>query len=311
LQSQTRDYYSSDIVPEWLNYVYNDLATSTQFPFGKARELVLHHALRDHPVQSGIAYDIGCGGGQLSLVLAEQGFTVNALDFSPAMLDEARKLAGEFGASATISFRQFDLLVDDARGFAGDGDIGVAMGFIEYLDDAKVFFNKSAHMLKPHGRLLVEFRNRMFNAVTGNAFILADAASGQLKQVVESFQAHCASATIKAEHYQELIEAYRAAAEVMSRTLVPREGAGLRKLFPTRRHQHFVEEIDGAAEHAGFRRIELYGLHPHPASPSFEGPQAWPFNQIAWQMQQFPKNPLVISTCSSLAALFELAQNRP
>ncbi len=311
LQSETKAYYSSDIVSEWLNFVYSDLASSTQFPFGKARELVLRHALRDHPVAKGTAYDIGCGGGQLSLVLAGQGFAVHALDFSPAMLEQAKKLAGQHGVSSSIAFRQFDLMVDDASGFSGDGDIGIAMGFIEYLDDIGVFFSKSARMLKPGARLLVEFRSRMFNAVTGNAFMLADAESGALKQVVESFQGYCSSASVKAEHFQELALAYRAAAEAMSSATAPNEGAGLHKFFPTARHQHFIGEVDRAAERTGFRRIDLYGMHPHPVCPSFESSHAWQFNQIAWQMQQFPRNPLVISTCSSLAALFELTQVRP
>jgi 2-polyprenyl-3-methyl-5-hydroxy-6-metoxy-1,4-benzoquinol methylase len=311
LQSQTRDYYSSDIVPEWLNFVYNDLASSTQFPFGKARELVLRHALWDHPVAKGTAYDIGCGGGQLSVALAEQGFSVRALDFSPAMLGEAKKLADQRGASATISFRQFDLVKDDASGFPGDGDIGIAMGFIEYLDDIGVFFNKSARMLRSGGLLLVEFRSRMFNATTGNAFMLADAESGALNDVVENFQGYCSSAGATAEHYQELAGAYRAAAEAMSRTKPPSEGTSLRKFFPTARHQHFIGEVDRAADQVGLRRIELYGMHPHPVCPSFESGQAWSFNQIGWQMQQFPRNPLVISTCSSMAALFELTRARP
>ena len=306
LQSQTKEYYSSDIVPEWLQFVYNDLSTSTQFPFGHARDLVLRHALRDHPAPKGIAYDVGCGGGQLSLTLARHGFAVNALDFSPAMLEEAEKLAKRSGASKAVSFRQFDLIKDDASGFAGDGDLGIAMGFIEYIDDIGIFFDKAARMLKPGGRLLVEFRSRMFNAVTGNAFTLADAESETFAQVVQSFQAYSSSAILRREHYQELAEAYRAAAEALSKVAVPPAGTSLSKFFPTTRHQHLIEEVDSGAKRARFRRIDLYGLHPHPACPSFEGQQRWPFNQIAWQMQQFPRNPLVISTCSSLAALFDL-----
>ena len=38
--------------------------------------------------------DLGCGTGTLSLLLAEQGYAVDGLDFSPAMVQRARAKAG-------------------------------------------------------------------------------------------------------------------------------------------------------------------------------------------------------------------------
>lgn len=46
--------------------------------------------------------DLGCGTGSLTLLLAEEGYRVDALDFSPAMVAQARtKLAGVAGATVT------------------------------------------------------------------------------------------------------------------------------------------------------------------------------------------------------------------
>jgi 2-polyprenyl-3-methyl-5-hydroxy-6-metoxy-1,4-benzoquinol methylase len=307
LQSQTQQYYSSGIVPEWLSFVYSDLSESTQFPFGKARELVLEQALKVHPIRGRVAYDIGCGGGQLSVMLARQGFQVRALDFSPAMLEQAQQLSEQRGVGSAVTFRQFDLVKDDATSFGSDGNLAIAMGFIEYLDDIGVFFDKSAHMLGPGGRLLVEFRSRMFNATTGNRFTLADAESNTLERVVESFQSYCGSAGIMVEHYIEVAEAYRLASEAIAKhPIAPKEGK-LSEFFPTARHQHFIEEVDEAALKSGLRRIDLFGLHPHPVCPSLEIGQPWPFNQVAWALQQYSRNPLVVSTCSSMASLFELS----
>ena len=38
--------------------------------------------------------DLGCGTGTLSLLLAEQGYAVTGVDFSPAMVERARDKAG-------------------------------------------------------------------------------------------------------------------------------------------------------------------------------------------------------------------------
>lgn len=46
--------------------------------------------------------DLGCGTGTLSLLLAEAGYSVDGLDFSPAMVAQARvKLAGLAGVTVT------------------------------------------------------------------------------------------------------------------------------------------------------------------------------------------------------------------
>ncbi len=39
--------------------------------------------------------DLGCGTGTLSLLLAEQGYTVDGLDFSPRMITRAQAKAGD------------------------------------------------------------------------------------------------------------------------------------------------------------------------------------------------------------------------
>jgi len=59
------------------------------------------------PIPRGRALDIATGKGRNAIFLAEQGFDVVAIDFSPVALDEARKRAAE--KSLSISWQQADL----------------------------------------------------------------------------------------------------------------------------------------------------------------------------------------------------------
>lgn len=83
-------------------------ATFDDEPDHGLRDPVVRDAWRDllrsvlPPVPSRVA-DLGCGTGTLSLLLAEEGHTVDGVDFSPEMVRRAQAKAGSFpGTSFTV-----------------------------------------------------------------------------------------------------------------------------------------------------------------------------------------------------------------
>ncbi|WP_310229008.1 class I SAM-dependent methyltransferase [Brevibacillus nitrificans] len=54
---------------------------------------------QDEPVQGKRAVDLGAGEGRDSVFLARQGFAVTAMDFAPAGLEKAKRLAVEMGTT--------------------------------------------------------------------------------------------------------------------------------------------------------------------------------------------------------------------
>ena len=58
---------------------------------------ILLDALPEPPAR---VADLGCGTGSLALLLAEQGFAVDGVDFSPAMVLRARRKTAQFPAVA-------------------------------------------------------------------------------------------------------------------------------------------------------------------------------------------------------------------
>lgn len=88
------------------------------------QETLCHELSAHFPSQEPSALhvlDIGCGPGFFSIILAEQGYDVTAIDLTPAMLEEAKRNAGalrdqilflEMNAEElTFQDRSFDVIV--------------------------------------------------------------------------------------------------------------------------------------------------------------------------------------------------------
>jgi len=106
----------------------------------------------------GAAIDLGAGSGFQSVPLAEFGFSVTAVDFSPALLAELRQRAGNL---------QIRTVQDDILNFSKHVDeraqIIVCMGdtltHLESLDAVKTLLRDAAHHLLKDGKLVLTFRD--------------------------------------------------------------------------------------------------------------------------------------------------------
>ena len=81
------------------------------------------------------AIDLGCGSGANSVFLAEHGFDVTGVDFSPVALRKAAALAAEHGVSPT--FVQGDLTARPIHGVDGRFNLVVDYGTLDDLKGAR------------------------------------------------------------------------------------------------------------------------------------------------------------------------------
>jgi SAM-dependent methyltransferase len=101
----------------------------------------------------GAVIDVGCGPGHHAIALAERGFAVTAVDFSPGMLARARTKARE--KSLSISFRQADL--NEALPFAPETfDGALCVGVLQVIRNPAGSLERVRDLLRPGGRVLVE-----------------------------------------------------------------------------------------------------------------------------------------------------------
>lgn len=88
--------------------------------------------------------DIGCGPGTYSIALVRAGAkSVVGIDFAPAMIDVARQRAARAGVD-----RQCEFLVTSLEDYQAGApfDFVIAMGTMDYIEDAKSFVHKAASL---------------------------------------------------------------------------------------------------------------------------------------------------------------------
>jgi cyclopropane fatty-acyl-phospholipid synthase-like methyltransferase len=101
----------------------------------------------------GRAIDLGCGEGDNAIFLAQHGFQVTGIDFSPAAIDKARAKAREAGAEA-------EFLVDDLTrltSVTGEFDLIVDYGTFDDLSikDRAAYVDQVISLAKPGARFLL------------------------------------------------------------------------------------------------------------------------------------------------------------
>jgi len=88
--------------------------------------------------------DVGCGSGRVSFLLAKNGAKVTGVDYSQNMINLAKK------CQATQGLPNIEFTHGDLEQFSPDEkyDISIALGVIDYVDNAKEFLSKMNTLTK-------------------------------------------------------------------------------------------------------------------------------------------------------------------
>jgi SAM-dependent methyltransferase len=119
---------------------------------GQARsELV--ELVKSGVLQPSRAIDLGCGEGDNAIFLAQHGFQVTAVDFSPAAISKARAKARDAGVDV-------DFLIDDLTQLAKAGghfDLLVDYGTFDDLstNDRAAYVDQVTSLAKPGAKFLL------------------------------------------------------------------------------------------------------------------------------------------------------------
>jgi SAM-dependent methyltransferase len=106
----------------------------------------------------GVALDVGCGPGQIPIMMAQRwpGLRITGLDAAPAMIGQARKEAARAGVA--ISFQEFRLgphgearLPFDDAAF----DLVTSNSVLHHVSDSVALLDEIARVAKPQGAVLI------------------------------------------------------------------------------------------------------------------------------------------------------------
>ena len=122
------------------------------------------------PRSCGRAADLGAGSGFQSLPLAERGFCVTAVDFSPSLVAElSQRTAGREVTAVLGDIRDVAALVSEPVELAVC--MGDTLAHLESLQEVGAFLAAVRSSLEPDARLVLTFRDQQ-RALTGTDRIL-------------------------------------------------------------------------------------------------------------------------------------------
>jgi len=155
--SLVREYYSTQVRQEWVRLfrdAYHRLEWDTTF-----------HFLDKYLPKTGSILDAGSGPGRYTIELARRGYTLNALDLTPANLDFARRQAKKAGLAAKVrEFREGSLI--DLSAYSQDTfDAVICLGGpLSHLVDPKareLAVSELIRVAKPGSPIFVSVMSRL------------------------------------------------------------------------------------------------------------------------------------------------------
>tara|TARA_B100000787_G_C16191495_1_gene297806 strand:- start:928 stop:1872 length:945 start_codon:yes stop_codon:yes gene_type:complete len=306
--------FFDDNAEQWVLNGYNE--DGYNYPVALHRLRVIKRVLSDFGSNLKIA-DLGCGGGNVSLALAELGHDITGIDGAENMI----KLSNSLRSTASLELKKrvnFEHSpITDNNQEDGKFDVCIAMGVIGYFDHDSELFNEVKRLLKPGGIFLVSCRNQLFNMQslsfrTENEINNSNAIS--LISEIKSLYSR-----IPVDKANNMVEKLRASVTSLPNSIEyddekmksPSEksidGPSYKPYYEPR--QHTPLKLSESATLCGFQNISYHGIHPHLIDPNINKllpPKI--FNQISSCLEVLEDLPISLTWSSVFVGVF-LANN--
>jgi len=125
--------------------------------------------------------ELGCGGGQCTVAIAQRGATVTGIDLSAAQLAHARELAAEHGVG--VEFLRAD--VTDLGMFADESfDVAFNAWVFQWVGDLAACFTETCRVLRPGGRFVFSMPHPYYDLLDPDSGAVADSYFDTGRQVI-------------------------------------------------------------------------------------------------------------------------------
>jgi len=252
--------------------------------------------------------DLGCGGGHLSLQLAEAGHQVVGVDQSAAMLSEASAALESMSAESKVRVRLVEADVLDTGLDSGCSDAVTSMGVIGYLLDDAGIFQEASRLLRSNGVFIVSCRNRLFNMVSISDYTLREIEQGSAGELIREIRDLFEE--VPHEDAVKFVESLAQASNgLLSKMAVKTESpinlsdtAFTTSIEP---RQHTPKGLATTAMENGFENAGFYGVHPHLMMAGFNKLlPPYVFNNLSDALNVLDHHPLSLIWSSVFIGVF-------
>lgn len=252
--------------------------------------------------------DLGCGGGDLAILLARQGHRVCGVDQVERMVEiaEARKAELPENIRNNVTFTQGEL--ENSGLPEQEFDAVTSMGVIGYLDNDGILFRTAHDLLKPGGLFLVSCRNRLFNMNSLSFRTLNEIEAGTAPALIEEMETYCAP--VPAEDAAAFLTRLEMQSAALGEAGASGESKGEEPVAGEQPHiearQHTPKGLNETARGLGFTPKETHGVHPHLIDPRLNRllpPKV--FNGISTALEALEHLPVSLLWSSVFISVFE------
>jgi 2-polyprenyl-3-methyl-5-hydroxy-6-metoxy-1,4-benzoquinol methylase len=242
--------------------------------------------------------EVGVGEGTPLITLSKAGMDVSGFDISHKMVEAARVNFVENGLSPeSIIFGDIqDPITYSPLLKAGQFDALLAMGVMPHVRNEEYVLKNMKNLVKPNGRVFIEFRNKLFSLFTFNRytyeFIMDDLLEGvspQLKSIV--------SKNLMERLQMDLpTPRLTGTSANLSDSSAEIEVLGYDAIL-SKFHNPF--EMMDLFEKVGFKESKLHWYHYHPAMPNVSEENPHLFRDEALKLEHNNSNWKGMFLCSA------------
>jgi 2-polyprenyl-3-methyl-5-hydroxy-6-metoxy-1,4-benzoquinol methylase len=257
----------------WVLNGYND--DGYNYPTAYHRARIINKILKEEKNKLNVV-DLGCGSGNVSIILAKQGHSVVGIDESKSMIELSKKEKNKLSNVNKLNLEFKNQSITDNSLEAGYYDVCIAMGVIGYFDKDEILFNEAKRLLKPGGLFIVSFRNRLFNMQSlsfrtineiksNNAINLINEIEELYERVPEKNVEDLLNVLKKSVSKIPLKNSYDKE-KMKSPNEKKEKGASYKPFYEPR--QHTPKQITNISNKIGFKAESFFGVHPHLIDPN-------------------------------------------
>lgn len=303
--------YFNENAASWLADAYGD--EKYKYPIGHHRIRITADIVSENFKSKKInLIDIGCGGGNLCLLLADSGYNMTGIDISKEMINFAKEKLSSLSpdVASRVKFLNCDLLDEGLQ--TEHFDAVSALGVIGYQKDDDSFFKSIRRLLKPKGIFIVSCRNRLFNMTSLTHYTIKEIENGSAVDLINEIEElYCPIPESISAEFVKNIEATVSAITKRADAVSNKENntksnkpggldikfADLTSMNP---NQLTPKQLTEIAKRHGFSNIGYRGVHPHLFIPKLNyllPPKV--FNLLSDSLNTFEKLPISLlwSSC--------------
>lgn len=239
-------------------YRRENLISAAEYPANFFRLEILKRRLAHAQCKS--VYEVGVGEGTPLVEIAKLGIRVAGCDIANNMVNAARQNFQAHGLNPdSVQWGN----IEDRTSFQnqladGQFDAAIAAGVLPHINDDALFLKNLALIVRPGGKIFVEFRNKLFSLFTFNRYTKDFILDDLLAQV---------SADTKKAVADELNGRIATDLPPVRKTVEGSDAPGYDTIL-SKFHNPF--EIIPFFEQRGYRNPTIHWYHYHPAPPMLE-----------------------------------------